>query len=423
MSNTIALCWELGGGLGHVTGLKMLADRLIQSGVQVILVVKTPHDLLSFKSCPPAQLTPIVLQAPRWRQTSPSSNSGQRFTEKPITNYAATLLAAGYHDGKQLQQHCDDWQALLKQHQVSLVVADHAPTARIAAHLLSIPHIGIGTGFCCPPKQTPFPAFDMAPDVDDNARIVADQALTQQINQVLQAAGASQVTNAQQILCSDNDVLNTLPHMDHYQRQNQDGYWGPLFSQQLGTQNQIGNSDNTEVPSAAHSKTKKRLLCYLKAGYPNISALVWALVNSDAEKLVYMNDNGELANILRNDPLTQFSQTPIDINTELGAADLVICHGGHNLSAQTLLAGVPLLMLPEHMEQGVLANKLQQQGLALACDTKRTTEEYQTMINKGLTDPQLTANSQAFANHYRGYDSDEMADEMSEMFLEIIKGQ
>ncbi len=46
----------------------------------------------------------------------------------------------------------------------------------------------------------------------------------------------------------------------------------------------------------------------------------------------------------------------------LAHADLVICGGGHGMVAKTLLAGVPLVMVPGGGDQWEIANRVARQG-------------------------------------------------------------
>ena len=46
----------------------------------------------------------------------------------------------------------------------------------------------------------------------------------------------------------------------------------------------------------------------------------------------------------------------------LARADLVICGGGHGMVAKTLLAGVPLVMVPGGGDQWEIANRVVRQG-------------------------------------------------------------
>jgi UDP:flavonoid glycosyltransferase YjiC (YdhE family) len=48
----------------------------------------------------------------------------------------------------------------------------------------------------------------------------------------------------------------------------------------------------------------------------------------------------------------------------LAHADLVICGGGHGMLAKTLLAGVPMVVLPGGGDQWELANRVVRQGSA-----------------------------------------------------------
>ncbi|GAA5215853.1 glycosyltransferase [Corallincola platygyrae] len=432
----IALCWELGCGLGHLTGLKLIADTLLANGQRVVLIVKTVDPLLTFEDHADQVANPQmanvqvpIVQAPTWQR--PADNSHHidcdelPTSDEAVDDYAALLLKVGYQDINQLRRKAKTWQALLTEHNVGLVVADHAPTARIAAHLCGLPHIGIGTGFCCPPSGYPFPAFVAVQETDKPHRTNTLQTSTQQtssqqtstnerltshINYVLAAEGLATVSYAQDLLCNEEDMLCTLPHMDHYQRDS-DNFWGPLYG--------VSTAENVNWTH----RDKNKVLCYLKADYTNLGCLLQALAMLDAEKLIYISgkaENSAALSALKNDPLTTISPTPINVNMALPDADLTICHGGHNLSAQALLAATPLALFPIHQEQAILAKKLTLQGLVAAFNDDLTPEQISEAFKQCLSDNQLAGNSQRFAAYYQGYEPQDMVEEMCEVYEEIL---
>src|SRR6202012_2806006 len=74
----------------------------------------------------------------------------------------------------------------------------------------------------------------------------------------------------------------------------------------------------------------------------------------------------------------------------LRQADLVICGGGHGMVAKTLLAGVPLVVVPGGGDQWEMANRVVRQGSARLI-RPLTTDALVAATNEGLSSPSYHA--------------------------------
>lgn len=80
----------------------------------------------------------------------------------------------------------------------------------------------------------------------------------------------------------------------------------------------------------------------------------------------------------------------------LAHADLVICGGGHGMVAKTLLAGVPLVVVPGGGDQWEIANRVVRQGSARLI-RPLTAEALVAAVNEVLSSPRYRAAAQAAA--------------------------
>lgn len=80
----------------------------------------------------------------------------------------------------------------------------------------------------------------------------------------------------------------------------------------------------------------------------------------------------------------------------LAHADLVICGGGHGMVAKTLLAGVPLVVVPGGGDQWEIANRVQRQGSARLI-RPLTADALVAAVNEVLSSPGYRAAAQAAA--------------------------
>jgi hypothetical protein len=136
----IALCWELGTGAGH---LKPLADyarclkSLGRTNTNVSLITRS-LDLVSSI----AEFNDLkTLQAPFAHTQDMSIN--------PV-NYSGLMALCGYESARQLLPLLKKWIAIFQEGRYDVVIADHSPTALLAARVLDIPVIMTGSGFSVP---------------------------------------------------------------------------------------------------------------------------------------------------------------------------------------------------------------------------------------------------------------------------------
>ena len=102
-----------------------------------------------------------------------------------------------------------------------------------------------------------------------------------------------------------------------------------------------------------------------------------------------------------------FQPGPVRIDQVAGAAQAAILHGGHGTSAAMVLAGIPLLLLPEHAEQGVVTRNIVASGAGLGIEPNpdEITERLRAVL-------ELTAHVDAarmLAQRYPAFDPDEAA--------------
>ncbi len=81
-------------------------------------------------------------------------------------------------------------------------------------------------------------------------------------------------------------------------------------------------------------------------------------------------------------------------------ADLVICGGGHGMVAKTLLAGVPLVVVPGGGDQWEMANRVVRQGSARLI-RPLTAEALVAAVDEVLSSPRYREAAQARRRQHR----------------------
>ena len=97
------------------------------------------------------------------------------------------------------------------------------------------------------------------------------------------------------------------------------------------------------------------MFAYLKGEHPDVAAVLRALAARACRTLCYLPDVAAGRPKPVEDASIRYAGAPVNLASALRECDLVVCHAGGSTVAQSLLAGVPLLMLPLQGEQGLNA--------------------------------------------------------------------
>ncbi|WBS00311.1 hypothetical protein OU994_18550 [Pseudoduganella sp. SL102] len=375
----IHLAWEIGGGLGHAGRLKTLARVLLARGHRVSLSLRD----LGYTQRVLADLPVPRFQAPVWLHR----------TEGMPPNHASLaeiLLAAGYLEVPGLAGLTAGWRALFDMLRPDLAVADYAPTALLAARTLHIPTASVGIGFYSPPADRALPCLRDWEGVAPQRLVRAEAHLLNVVNAVLEMHGAPELLHAARLLLGDAPLLCTWPEFDHYGRTAAEGEWiGPVTMPLGGT-----------VP-AWPPGTGPRVFAYLKHDHPAHGAVLQALVDEGCRVLCYLPEvaGGRPAPLAS--PAIAYSSQPVAIEAALHGAALCVCHAGDATVVQALLAGVPVLLLPMHLEQFLLARRVESWGGGINGARVKPDGDWHGAVRSLLDDDRFRAAAAAFA-HRRG---------------------
>ncbi len=391
----ILFVWELGGGYGHLYRLSILATALHQQGHDISFIVrdlKRANYVLEREGFP-------VLQAPIHLHKS----------ALPISlNYAEVLFRCGYQDHHALAGLFKAWRLSLEQVQPHLLIADHSPTALLAARSLGIKRILIGTSFQSPPHTSPMPSLQPWKKVSRQNLLGSEEKALRLVNNLLRQLNIPTLENFAEVLSVDKDFLCTFPELDHYGSRQNAKYWGPVI------QSATGNT-----PDWPKQKGEK-IFVYISASHAQFKYLINHLNSLKLPVLVYARDLPTQFIDNWQSPYLTFAREPVDLSQVVKQCRLVISHGGHGTSATMLLAGIPMLIIPQHLEQTLLGYRLAQQGLAVMVNPVEKQIHYADLIKKILNSEGFYRKSQTVENQYQSFDSKAQIAEIADHCQQLL---
>ena len=101
----------------------------------------------------------------------------------------------------------------------------------------------------------------------------------------------------------------------------------------------------------------------------------------------------------------RFFSDPIDIEKMLTSANVVVTSGAGTI-ATALLAGVPVLVVPQFLEQQLAGDRLVQLGAGMSVRDRRTPSLFGAMLNQLLTQGEYKQRALEFSQKYQDYDPD-----------------
>lgn len=392
----ILYAWEFGANLGHIGTFLPIARELRAHGVIVHWAVTHPHQA--------ARLLPQAgfdwLQAPAMPE--------QRRDGPPL-NYSDILLRFGYANSNDLLGLVVAWRELLRLTAARVVLADHSPTAILAARTLGIPVMLFGSGFFAPPQMHPTPNMRPWSPVSAEVLLANDRQALTSINTVLENYGRRPLNFVAQLFQVAEESLLSFPELDHYPARGAARYWGMLPAAIAA------DSNWPAVPGP-------RVFSYLRPETPHLEIALRALHALPGSVLIYAP--GLPAELMERyaAPHVAFSPVPVDLNKVARQADAGLTYASPAATVAFLMAGKPVLMIPGHLEQFLFAKRVEEMGAGLIQNPEQPAENLAAMLRQVLADPGFRTNAAAFAAKYANFDQNAVMTHIVARIEELAAG-
>jgi UDP:flavonoid glycosyltransferase YjiC (YdhE family) len=375
----ILFVWEMGEGYGHVALFPELALRLRERGHEVGFVLKElprGERVLAPHGFP-------MLQAPVWprrpRQTTLAAS------------YAEILTRVGWLEPEVLAASLRAWRSLFALWRPDTVLLNHSPTALLASTGMGFRRVLLGTGFECPLcvlSRPRFPPWGPVP-LEQMGRI--EDRLLAAVDAALGRLGLAPLEDLARLAEAEDTLLCTIRELDPYRRlRGESAYYGPLAGKTSG------------VPPELPEGPGRRVFAYLKTAFPNLQPLLAALARADASVLAYVAGLSAADAAKIRAPGLRISTEPVDLAGVLARCDALVCHGGHGTVSDALLAGVPVLVAPIHLENWINASSAVKAGVGLMSKPQGPRPDFDALVRELLGSAALHAKAAELAEKYRG---------------------
>ncbi len=373
-SPLVVIALEMGGGWGHLLPLRAIAREFIRRGRKVIVLAREAEKAGDVF----AELGIEVVPTPAWtvRKTGFS------------LNYAQCVWGNGYWEGERFQTHFAWWVERFRGLKPRFVLSDFAPTALLAALMEGLPRGAVGTGFALPPPATPMPSLHPWLKLGKEELAAAEAPLVAVIRKACPDFHA-----AADLFAGARRFLTVFPELDHFPDRPNEKYWGPVLKEV---------SDGRFDWPAGEGP---RVFLYLGAGNRCLAELLDHIRRLGLPAIGHVRGLSESDRRALESPTLKLSGSLIDIRRAAREADLAVTQGGMHTTTRMLLAGLPLLLCPEQLEQVLLAYHLNGRGLCEWLPPWSDPGRVGERFDRALHSPELAGRAGAFAERHAGYDS------------------
>ncbi len=370
----VVLANEMGGGWGHLLPLCLIAREFIQHGCEVSLICRDRERAeIAFHG-----LAVALEEPPAWQLNRTGFS----------LNYAQNLWGNGYWDPETLDLHFKWWSERFRRLKPSFILTDYAPTALLAAMSHYIPRGAFGTGFTLPPMLTPMPSLHPWLPVSNEALLMAEERVLDSIRKYTPS-----LPSIADIFQGALRFLEIFPEMDHYEYRLTEKYSGPA----------LGSASGSEVKWPEGSGS--RVFIYLSSANRCLSDLIRHIKKLGLPALGYIRGLPEDYRKEMESPTLRLSGDLLDLDRAASECQIGVTQGGMHTTAKMLLAGVPLLICPEQLEQTLLGFRLQQMGLCRYVSFFSGADKAAERFDEVCQSLELKQNVRDFASKYARYDA------------------
>jgi len=376
----IFCAWEFGSGLGHLTRLLPIARRLHDAGHEIVLAV--PH---------PAAAKPILdknfpedeglfrLRVVAGTQWQIPTNDPELRT-RPTHVLADVLHLFHYQEPTLLERQARVWRDLVKAEKPDLIVADFAPTLRLASWD-DAPFVMTGNGYTVPPGGRMLPPIKPWQETLLPFSRQHEAEVLRAMNMVRAALEGPPVDFVGDMMNGELSYVCTIPEFDPYQRYRIAPTLVPF-----------NVPDINRYPTVAERGEQAPVFVYLPANHPllkNVLALVSRL-NVPAHVYISGAEPEKVAKQCGRN--VSIHTRPISFEDDLWKFRAIIHHAGLATAYAAIKAGTPQLLLPVNLEHVITSRGAHVMAGAEVIPVRQpppTAEELEGALRRLLTRPDL----------------------------------
>ncbi|MBX3581426.1 MAG: hypothetical protein KF810_06000 [Rhizobiaceae bacterium] len=366
------LAWEHGGGMGHIVTLKTVAEAVDDRFTFDAALCDLTHAGALSGLCTPVQGPWLPLfEDDRKARGSP-----------PRATWGEFLGDVGFRRPEILRESIGWWQGVMRECDISLVIADCAPCALMAARGLGIPSVAISTGYLTPPPAMPrFPIL-----LSQHSTCIYDEAETLEIvNSVVTEFGVPELAGLPEVYQATDQIIFSIDMLDPYAAWRAMPSLPPMMGGEVGPV-----SDGDEI------------FVYLSNAKMADPAFIEAIGNIGRPVRLF---------IPKLDPSLAASFSSLNIRVERAAVPvnliakrsrLIVSAAQHGITCLGIASGLPQVSRPSDLEKQYNAEAVERRGIMQLIDDKDLPAHlFRSTILNAYEDAAMARRARALADELR----------------------
>jgi len=340
----ILCAWEFGAGLGHLTRLLPVARRLHDQGHDITLAVPHPPAAKPVleKNFPDAEgpFRLKVVAGVQWR--IPTDDPEMR--RKPTHVLADVLQLFNYAEPNLLEKQTRAWKKIVDEVDPDLIVADFAPTLRLA-YWGHAPFAMTGNGYTVPPANRMLPPIKPWQEQLYPFSRRHEAGVLMGMNQVRQNMGGPPVDYVGDMLNGDQSFICTINEFDPYRPHRDQDTLVPFNVPQIDQSPTVEERGGDKAP----------IFVYLPHNHPQLKDVLHLISRINVPAHVYVSGAPaeKVANVCGRNVAVH--RKPMNFKDELWKFRGIVHHAGLATAYAAIKAGTPQLLLPVHLEHAITA--------------------------------------------------------------------
>lgn len=313
------------------------------------------------------------------------------------TGYADILLSQGWSDASALWGLTHAWLNLFRMFGPEQLILDYSPTASLAAWIAKIPCLLVGNGFELPPMTDPLPPFPGFSWATAEKAARSERVAVQNANAALNAFRSTEIIALRDLVVDQTRLFATFPELDHYGARPDAQYIGPL----------LGDLDGPRVEWPAGEGPK--VFACLRPDTARVQEILGALAEMTARVVCVAPgfSKVKLEPFIR--PHIRYALMPINLQPLLDA-DLCVTYGAEGTMMTFVLAGVPQLISPWHVETYMVARRVETSGIGASLGSLRADKSVEQVLQRLATDTIARERIRSFAHFATSFKGGRPAD-------------
>lgn len=265
---------------------------------------------------------------------------------------------------------------------ISLLIADYAPCALLAARGLGIPSIAVGTGYLLPP-----PVMESFPVLipRHSTRIYEETEIVATINSVLPEFGIPPIDRLPGVYACSDQLAFTLDILDPYTEWRAEPLLPPIIGGAIEPRS--GGDEIFVYFSSSETSDSGLMEAIGNLGVP-VRAFIPGLDASAAEELARQG--------------VVVERSPVPASLVAKRSRLMVNAAQHGTLCLGLAAGLPQICVPQQREQQYNAEAAQKLGVAKAVDRQdREAERFRSLLLDAYEDAVMARRAKDVADDLR----------------------